>query len=92
MRVAPIRVFILSNRIEIISPGRLPNDLTVANIKAGNSNARNPIFISFAYQILPYRGFGSGILRALENYPNIEFIDDREGNQFKCIIRRTVTA
>jgi ATP-dependent DNA helicase RecG len=85
---APVRVFIFSDRIEIISPGHLPNNLTVENIKAGNSNTRNPVLASFAYQILPYRGFGSGILRALENYPDIEFIDDRDGNLFKCIIWR----
>ncbi len=85
---APTRVFIFSNRVEIISPGHLPNNLTVENIKAGNSNTRNPVLASFAYQILPYRGFGSGILRALEKYPDIDFIDDRDGNFFKCIIRR----
>ena len=85
---APIRVFIFSDRVEIISPGHLPNNLTVENIKAGNSNTRNPVLASFAYQILPYRGFGSGILRALANYPNIDFIDDRDGNLFKCIIKR----
>lgn len=85
---APIRVFIFSDRVKIISPGHLPNNLTVANIKAGNSNTRNPVLASFAYQILPYRGFGSGILRALESYPDIDFIDDRDGNLFTCIIRR----
>ena len=85
---APVRVFVFSDRIEIISPGHLPNNLTVENIKAGNSNIRNPVLTSFAYQILPYRGFGSGIIRALEHYPDIEFIDDRDGNLFKCIIRR----
>lgn len=85
---APIRVFVFLDRVEIISPGHLPNNLTVANIKAGNSNTRNPVLASFAYQIIPYRGFGSGIIRALESYPAIEFIDDREGNLFKCIIKR----
>lgn len=85
---APIRVFVFSNRVEIISPGHLPNNLSVENIKAGNSNTRNPVLASFAYQILPYRGFGSGILRALKNYPDIDFIDDRDGNLFKCIIKR----
>ena len=85
---APIRVFIFFDRVEIVSPGHLPNNLTVENIKAGNSNTRNPVLASFAYQILPYRGFGSGILRALENYPDIDFIDDRDGNLFKCIIKR----
>lgn len=85
---APVRVFVFCDRIEIISPGHLPNNLTVENIKAGNSNTRNPALASFAYQILPYRGFGSGIIRALEHYPDIDFINDREGNLFKCIIRR----
>ena len=83
-----IRIFIFSNRVEIISPGHLPNNLTVENIKAGNSNIRNPVLASFAYHILPYRGIGSGIVRALASYPAIEFVDDRDGNQFKCIIKR----
>ncbi len=85
---APIRVFVFADRVEIISPGNLPNNLTVENIKAGNSNSRNPVLASFANHILPYRGYGSGILRALENYPAIAFIDDRDGNLFKCIIIR----
>jgi len=85
---APIRIFIFSDRIEIISPGHLPNNLTIENIKAGNSNIRNPILASFASKLLPYRGLGNGIRRAMQAYPDIEFIDDREGNQFKCIINR----
>lgn len=85
---APIRIFVFIDRIEIISPGHLPNNLSVENIKSGNSNCRNPVLASFAYQLMPYRGFGSGILRALKNYPDIDFVDDREGNQFKCIIKR----
>ena len=85
---APVRVLVFSDRIEIISPGNLPNNLTVENIKAGNSNMRNPVFASFANYILPYRGLGSGILRALKYYPDIEFIDDRDGKLFKCTIWR----
>lgn len=82
---APIRVFVFSNRVEIISPGHLPNNLSIENIKSGNSNARNPIIASFANQILPYRGYGSGILRALKAHPSTELIDDRTGNLFKVI-------
>jgi ATP-dependent DNA helicase RecG len=86
---APVRVFVFADRIEIISPGHLPNNLTVENIKAGNANQRNPILASFASKILPYRGLGKGILRVLESYPDVEFIDDRDGNQFKVIVKRT---
>jgi len=83
---SPIRIFIFKNRIEILSPGHLPNNLTVENIKSGNSNMRNPILASFATKLLPYRGLGNGIIRALNAYKNIEFIDDRENNIFKAIV------
>ena len=85
---APVRIFVFQDRVEIISPGHLPNNLSVENIKRGISNIRNPILASYATRILPYRGLGSGIIRALNAYPDIEFQDDREGNQFKAIIER----
>lgn len=85
---APVRIFVFRDRVEIISPGHLPNNLTIENIKRGNSNIRNPILASYATKLLPYRGLGSGIIRALRAYPDIEFEDDHEGNQFRAIIRR----
>lgn len=85
---APVRVMVFENRVEIISPGHLPNNLTVENIKAGNSNIRNPIVASFAAKLLPYKGLGSGLLRALKAWPDIELIDDRVGNLFKVIVKR----
>ena len=69
-------------------PGYLPNNLTIEKIKLGNSNIRNPILVSFASRILPYRGLGSGIMRALAAYPEIELVDDRDNNLFKAIIKR----
>ena len=86
---AVIRIFIFDDRIEIISPGHLPNNLTVEKIRTGNSNIRNPILASFvAKKLLPYRGLGSGIRRSLEEWPDIEFIDDREGCTFTVVVRR----
>lgn len=85
---APVRIFVFRDRVEIISPGHLPNNLTIENIKLGNSNIRNPILASYATKILPYRGFGSGIIRALKAYPDIGFEDDHDGNLFKAIIKR----
>lgn len=85
---APVKVLVFADRIEIVSPGHLPNNLTIENIKMGNSNIRNPILASFAPKVLPYRGLGSGIKRALRAYSDIEFIDDRSGNQFIVIIHR----
>ncbi|WP_080801105.1 RNA-binding domain-containing protein [Desulfamplus magnetovallimortis] len=85
---ASVRIFVFSDRIEIVSPGHLPNNLTIENIKRGNSNIRNPILASFATKLLPYRGLGNGIIRAVKAFPDIEFVDDRDGNLFKCIIKR----
>ncbi len=85
---APVRLFVFDDRVEIISPGHLPNNLTIENIKRGYSNIRNPILASYATKILPYRGLGSGIIRALRAYPHIDFENDRTGNQFKVIIWR----
>ncbi|WPD20970.1 MAG: putative DNA binding domain-containing protein [Candidatus Electrothrix scaldis] len=87
---APIRVFIFSDRIEIISPGHLPNNLTIEHIKSGNSNIRNPILASFATKLLPYRGLGSGIRRALKAYKHIDFFEDRGGNSFKVTVKLNV--
>lgn len=90
---APIRIFIYDNRIEIISPGHLPNNLTVAKIRSGNANSRNPILVSYAAKgVLPYHGLGSGIRRALGVFPNIDFEDDREGNLFKVTVWRNTTS
>jgi ATP-dependent DNA helicase RecG len=68
---------------------KLPNHLTIPQIESGNSNIRNPVLASFAYKgILPYRGLGTGIRRALDDWPHITFEDDREGNQFKVTVLR----
>jgi ATP-dependent DNA helicase RecG len=86
---AAIRLLIYDNRIEIISPGHLPNNLTVDKIQAGNSNIRNPILMSFAAKkILPYHGLGSGIKRALEKWSHIDFLDDRDGCLFVATVWR----
>jgi predicted HTH transcriptional regulator len=79
---------IFDNRIEIVSPGSLPNNLTVDNIKMGNAVVRNNLLVSYCSKLMIYRGLGTGITRALENQPNVELINDTEGEQFKVIIPR----
>lgn len=88
LRNSPIRLLIFDNRIEIISPGKLPNNLTVENIKLGNAVARNNLLVSYCSKIMIYSGLGSGITRSLEAQPNIEFNNDTDGEQFIVTIPR----
>lgn len=85
---ATIRLLIFVDRVEIISPGHLPNHLNTEQIRFGLSNLRNPALASHAFHILPYRGLGSGIKRATDAWQQIEFIDDWQGNQFHVILKR----
>lgn len=82
------RVFMFDNRIELISPGALPNNLTVENIRNGVSNIRNPLIASFATKELPYRGIGTGIRRALAAVPDLELESDHDRNLFIARIPR----
>ncbi len=86
-----IKIFIFQNRIEIKSPGKLPNSLTINEIKSGLRKSRNFILATIAAEQVDYRGIGSGIVRALAHYPHIEFINDTEGEQFTVIIYRKHT-
>jgi ATP-dependent DNA helicase RecG len=85
---ASIKIFMFHNRVEIISPGKLTNLLTVEKIKNGISIHRNPILNSISKTILPYSGYGSGIKRILSIDPSVEFINDTLKEEFKCIIQR----
>ena len=85
---SPIRLLIFDNRIEIISPGKLPNSLTVEDIKFGNPVIRNNQLVAFSTHTLPFSGLGSGVKRALAEQPKIELINDTEGEQFIVIIPR----
>ncbi len=85
---SPIRLLIFDNRIEIISPGKLPNSLTVEDIKYGNPVIRNNQLVAFSTHTLPFSGLGSGIKRALDQEPDIELINDTEGEQFIVKIPR----
>ena len=83
-----VEIFIFQNRIEIISPGKLPNSLTTNDIKVGFRKSRNFIIASIAPDLMDYRGAGSGIVRALQAYPNIDFINNTQTEQFTAIIHR----
>src|SRR5574344_1283647 len=73
---APIKIMIFDDRVEIVSPGKLPNSLTIDDIKFGNTVIRNNQIAMFASHTMPYSGLGSGIKRAVAQQPDIVLIND----------------
>ena len=88
LRPAPIRIFIFDNRVEVISPGALAGGLTEEDIRNGKTYQRNPFMATFATNALHYRGIGSGIVRILAECPNLDIVNDSDGNEFKVTIFR----
>jgi len=91
---SPIQIYLFENRLEIISPGNLPNSLNEENIKIGVHIERNPIILSFLEKdpTFHYTGRGTGIPRVLKICRKanikIEFINDTERQQFITIFYR----
>ena len=85
---APVRIFIFDNRVEIHSPGALPNGLTIDDIKAGTSMPRNMFLFNNAIYLLPYTGVGSGITRALDENIKVTFMNNDKSQEFVITVWR----
>ena len=85
---APVRIFIFDNRVEIHSPGALPNGLTIDDIKAGTSMPRNMFLFNNAIYLLPYTGVGSGITRALDENISATFTNNASAQEFVITVWR----
>lgn len=82
-----IKLFIFDDRIEIRSPGKLPNSLTVDQIRRGIRRSRNVLLASFAPDVLNFRGVGSGIVRALKAWHSISWLNDAESEEVLATIQ-----
>jgi ATP-dependent DNA helicase RecG len=87
-----IQLLIFSDRLEVRSPGKLPNTLTIDMIKEGASYTRNPVLMKFAenYGYVEHLGMGipEKIIKPILKlgYPAPEFIDN--GYEFSVILRK----
>jgi predicted HTH transcriptional regulator len=88
---SPIRLFVFDNRIEIHSPGILPDSVTEETIKHGISVPRNQLLFDNAKYLLPYTGIGSGIMRAMKSYDKILFQNNITTEEFVITILRDET-
>ena len=60
------------------------------DIRNGKTYQRNPYMATFATNALYYKGIGSGIVRILAEYPEIQLENDVSAKEFKVIIERTI--
>ena len=79
-----IRVFLFNDRLEIRSPGRLPNTVTIEKMKSGVSYALNPVLLKFMENLRYIDKLGRGIpmvyQTALRN--NKELLLEETGEEF----------
>jgi len=65
---APIRIFIFNDRIEFHTPGRLPNTVSIENIKIGAAHVlRNPTIYILLSKMGLVTHTGTGIKRIIES-------------------------
>ncbi len=82
-----IKVLFFDDRVEIISPGSLPNSLSLDELLLyAAARERNPILSRISYHILDYKGVGSGIRRSRKLHPSIHFENNSVNQTFRVII------
>jgi len=91
-----IYVWIFDDRIEITSPGKIPNTITKEGMKLGIAYHRNPIIMKFLYDAGFVEQLGQGIPRAiklLEENRNPEMeIDEFQDRVTFTLYKRTTEA
>jgi len=86
-----IRIFIFDDRLEIMSPGKLPNGITLENIKLGVHSERNPLIVSYLAKMGYMTQIGTGIVRMtrlLKEHTGKEPEFEERGQEFVVRIRR----
>ena len=87
---AKIQVRMFPGRIEIISPGRLANTVTIEKMKAGISIPRNPILLKFMQTYRYADQLGRGIpmtIRAIQKMPGFELEFEERNEQFWAVLK-----
>jgi ATP-dependent DNA helicase RecG len=85
---ANIRVFLFVDRLEVISPGRLPNTVTVEKLPVGTSFARNPVLVRLMENLGYVDKLGRGLpmvwQEARKLGQTVQFIES--GEEFKVVL------
>jgi len=89
-RSVEIEVSIFSNRLEVISPGRLQNSMTVTKMKAGQRSPRNPLIMDILrdYGYVDSRGMGirTKVIPLMRKLNNTEPVFDATDDYLKTVL------
>ena len=89
---APVRIFVFDNRVDVRTPGKLPNTVTVESMKLGASHVlRNPTIYTLFTRLGLVTGAGSGVYRAIRAIREATGIEPglyQEENEFVFSIPR----
>ncbi len=80
-----IRVFLFDDRLEIHSPGRLPNSVTIQKMKVGVSAMRNPFLVKYMENLNYIDRLGRGIpmiLKEMKKVNGFEPVLQEFGEEF----------
>lgn len=94
---APVRIFVFDDRVDVRTPGGLPNTVTVESMKLGASHVlRNPMIYTLFTRLGLVTGAGSGVYRAIRAIKETTGREPQlfqEGNEFVFSIpRRAVSS
>jgi len=70
---ARVRVYMFTDRIEVRSPGSLPNTVTIEKMKVGSiSVARNPFIVNYLVELKYVERLGRGILFIIQKMEHLK--------------------
>lgn len=81
-----MQVYVFSDRVEITSPGKLANTLTLAKIRYGNSAPRNIFLVKFLDNLRYFDGLGRGIPMMLKLMQE-RIVFEEVGELFRVTLR-----
>ncbi|MBI4641517.1 MAG: putative DNA binding domain-containing protein [Candidatus Tectomicrobia bacterium] len=88
----PVRVIVYDDRVEIRTPGQLPNTVTIESLRLGVHVLRNPTIYNIFLKVGLVTDAGSGIprmIRLLRETTNREPDFRLEGNEFVVVLPRS---
>ena len=83
-----IRILMFDERIEVISPGKLPNTVMVEKLKAGVSYAVNPVIVKFMENLRYIDKLGRGLPLVCQSAQKLgkEVLFEEIGEEFKVTL------